>query len=183
MSDVVKIGLVSISDAGLGRIYEDKGIPALQDWPEYQALHHPVGAGDAPDRRRPADHRGDADQAVDVAGCHLVLTTGGTGPALRDVTRKPPGRRPQGDAGLWRADASGRPGFRAYRDPVHGVYGDPRQQPHHQPAGNGQGDHRNPGRAEGRRRQPRRCTASLRRCPVFVGDHRRKRTSGPRRWW
>ena len=79
-----KIGLVSISDRASGGIYEDKGIPALQDWLN-KALTTPW-VPVTPDRRRPADHRGDADRLCDVAGCHLVLTTGGTGPALRDVT-------------------------------------------------------------------------------------------------
>jgi len=85
MSDKVKIGLVSISDRASGGIYEDKGIPALQDWLD-KALATPW----APVTRLIADDQPTIEATLielcDVAGCHLVLTTGGTGPALRDVT-------------------------------------------------------------------------------------------------
>ena len=85
MSDVVKIGLVSISDRASGGIYEDKGIPALQDWLD-KALTTPW----EPVTRLIADDQPTIEATLielcDVAGCHLVLTTGGTGPALRDVT-------------------------------------------------------------------------------------------------
>lgn len=85
MSDVVKIGLVSISDRASGGIYEDKGIPALQDW-----LNKALTTPWAPVTRLIADDQPTIEATLielcDVAGCHLVLTTGGTGPALRDVT-------------------------------------------------------------------------------------------------
>lgn len=85
MSDVVKIGLLSISDRASGGIYEDKGIPALQDWLD-KALTTPW----EPVTRLIADDQPTIEATLielcDVAGCHLVLTTGGTGPALRDVT-------------------------------------------------------------------------------------------------
>ena len=85
MSDVVKIGLVSISDRASGGIYEDKGIPALQEWLS-SALTTPWRA----ETRLIADDQPTIAQAlielVDTVGCHLVLTTGGTGPARRDVT-------------------------------------------------------------------------------------------------
>jgi len=85
MSDVVKIGLVSISDRASGGIYEDKGIPALQDWLD-KVLTTPW----EPVTRLIADDQPTIEATLielcDVAGCHLVLTTGGTGPALRDVT-------------------------------------------------------------------------------------------------
>ena len=85
MSDKVKIGLVSISDRASGGIYEDKGIPALQGWLD-KALATPW----APVTRLIADDQPTIEATLielcDVAGCHLVLTTGGTGPALRDVT-------------------------------------------------------------------------------------------------
>jgi molybdopterin adenylyltransferase len=81
----VKIGLVSVSDRASAGVYEDKGIPALRDWLT-RGLRNPV----VWETRLIADEQ-DAISAtlielVDVAGCHLVLTTGGTGPAPRDVT-------------------------------------------------------------------------------------------------
>ena len=85
MSEAVKIGLVSISDRASGGIYEDKGIPALQDW-----LNKALTTPWEPVTRLIADDQPTIEATLielcDVAGCHLVLTTGGTGPALRDVT-------------------------------------------------------------------------------------------------
>ena len=82
--DAVKIGIVSISDRASCGVYEDKGLPALQDWLT-RALHNPVKF----EARLIADEQTTISQTlvelVD-AGCSLVLTTGGTGPALRDVT-------------------------------------------------------------------------------------------------
>lgn len=82
--DAVKIGIVSISDRASSGVYEDKGLPALQDWLT-RALHNPVTL----EARLIADEQTTIRQTlvelVD-AGCSLVLTTGGTGPALRDVT-------------------------------------------------------------------------------------------------
>ena len=82
--DLVKIGIVSISDRASSGVYEDKGLPALQDWLG-RALHNPVTY----ESRLIADEQALISQTlvelVD-AGCSLVLTTGGTGPALRDVT-------------------------------------------------------------------------------------------------
>ena len=89
MSDVlydpVKIGIVSISDRASSGVYEDKGLPALQDWLA-RALHNPIAFEPRliPDER--AGISATLIELVDTAGCHLVLTTGGTGPALRDVT-------------------------------------------------------------------------------------------------
>jgi molybdopterin adenylyltransferase len=83
--DEVRIGLVSVSDRASLGIYEDKGIPALQDWLA-RALRNPITweARLIPDE---ADGiSGALRELVDECGCHLVLTTGGTGPALRDVT-------------------------------------------------------------------------------------------------
>jgi molybdopterin adenylyltransferase len=80
----VKIGIVSISDRASSGVYEDKGLPALQDWLT-RALHNPVEF--VP--RLIADEQqtiSDTLVALVDAGCSLVLTTGGTGPALRDVT-------------------------------------------------------------------------------------------------
>lgn len=85
MSEAVKIGLVSISDRASGGIYEDKGIPALRDW-----LNKALTTPWEPVMRLIADDQPTIEATLielcDEAGCHLVLTTGGTGPALRDVT-------------------------------------------------------------------------------------------------
>ncbi len=81
----VTIGLVSVSDRASSGVYEDKGIPALQDW-LLRALRNPVHwvTRLIPDERDGISAA--LRELVDEAGCHLVLTTGGTGPALRDVT-------------------------------------------------------------------------------------------------
>jgi len=79
------IGLVSISDRASSGTYKDEGLPALQDW-FTQALSTPwrMEARLIPDEK--ALIEATLVQLVDSAGCHLVLTTGGTGPAARDVT-------------------------------------------------------------------------------------------------
>ena len=85
MNDEVVIGLVSISDRASGGVYEDKGIPALQDWLG-KALETPFRT----ETRLIPDDQANIEATLvelcDVAGCALVLTTGGTGPAPRDVT-------------------------------------------------------------------------------------------------
>ena len=82
--DPVKIGIVSISDRASSGVYEDKGLPALQDWLT-RALKNPIGFEPRliPDEQ---DSISATLMALVDAGCSLVLTTGGTGPALRDVT-------------------------------------------------------------------------------------------------
>jgi molybdopterin adenylyltransferase len=80
----VKIGIVSVSDRASAGIYVDKGLPALQDWLS-RALKNPLQF----EPRLIPDEQKDIEAAlIDLvdAGCALVLTTGGTGPALRDVT-------------------------------------------------------------------------------------------------
>ncbi|WP_323140038.1 molybdopterin adenylyltransferase [Massilia phyllosphaerae] len=79
------IGLVSVSDRASGGVYEDKGIPALQEWLQ-SAITTPfrVETRLIPDDRASIERT--LVELVDTAGCHLVLTTGGTGPARRDVT-------------------------------------------------------------------------------------------------
>src|SRR5450830_1101126 len=83
--DELLIGLVSISDRASGGVYEDKGIPALQDW-FGAALASPWRM----ETRLIPDDRTQIEQTlvelVDEIGCDLVLTTGGTGPSRRDVT-------------------------------------------------------------------------------------------------
>ena len=85
MRDALKIGLVSISDRASSGVYEDKGIPALRDW-FGKALASPwtMETRLIPDEQ--AAIEATLIELCDVAGCHLVLTTGGTGPAPRDVT-------------------------------------------------------------------------------------------------
>ncbi len=81
----VRIGLVSVSDRASSGVYEDKGIPALKDWLS-RALRNPINWET---RLIPDDEAGISAalrELVDGAACDLVLTTGGTGPALRDVT-------------------------------------------------------------------------------------------------
>ena len=82
--DTVRIGIVSISDRASSGVYEDKGLPALQEWLT-QALHNPLQF----EARLIPDEQAIISQTlielVD-AGCALVLTTGGTGPSPRDVT-------------------------------------------------------------------------------------------------
>ena len=82
--DPLRIGIVSVSDRASSGIYEDKGLPALKDWLT-RALHNPITfeARLIPDEQ--ARISAALIELVD-AGCCLVLTTGGTGPALRDVT-------------------------------------------------------------------------------------------------
>ena len=83
--DPLKIGIVSITDRASSGVYEDKGLPALQDWLT-RALKNPITFESLliPDEQ--ARISATLIELVDEAGCSLVLTTGGTGPALRDVT-------------------------------------------------------------------------------------------------
>jgi molybdopterin adenylyltransferase len=80
----VRIGLVSVSDRASSGVYEDKGLPALQDWLA-RALQNPLTFET---RLIPDERETISATLVELvqAGCSLVLTTGGTGPALRDVT-------------------------------------------------------------------------------------------------
>ena len=81
----VRIGIVSCSDRASSGVYEDKGLPALREWLG-KALRNPI---EFEPRLIPDERATIADtlrELVDQAGCHLVLTTGGTGPARRDVT-------------------------------------------------------------------------------------------------
>ena len=83
--ETVRIGVVSISDRASSGVYEDKGIPALRDWLG-RALMNPI---DWQARLIPDDAEtigATLRELVDEARCDLVLTTGGTGPAPRDVT-------------------------------------------------------------------------------------------------
>ena len=85
MSEPIKIGLVSISDRASQGVYKDEGIPALQNWlsaaltTPWQAVVRII-----PDEQK--DIEATLKDLVDREACSLVLTTGGTGPAARDVT-------------------------------------------------------------------------------------------------
>ncbi|MSP36392.1 MAG: molybdopterin adenylyltransferase [Limnohabitans sp.] len=82
--DHVKIGIVSISDRASTGVYEDKGLPALQTWLS-NALKNPL---QFEPRLIPDEKERISATLIELveAGCSLVLTTGGTGPAIRDVT-------------------------------------------------------------------------------------------------
>jgi molybdopterin adenylyltransferase len=82
--DPIKIGIVSISDRASTGVYEDKGLPALQEWLS-RALRNPITFEP---RLIPDEKDRISATLIELvdAGCSLVLTTGGTGPALRDVT-------------------------------------------------------------------------------------------------
>lgn len=82
--DSVRIGVVSISDRASSGVYEDKGLPALKDWLG-RALKNPIAFEE---RLIPDEKERISAALIELvdAGCALVLTTGGTGPAPRDVT-------------------------------------------------------------------------------------------------
>ncbi len=82
--DPVTIGIVSVSDRASSGVYEDKGLPALKDWLA-RALKNPITFQE---RLIPDEKERISATLVELvdAGCSLVLTTGGTGPAPRDVT-------------------------------------------------------------------------------------------------
>ncbi|SEN68000.1 molybdopterin adenylyltransferase [Duganella sp. CF517] len=84
-AQLLVIGLVSVSDRASGGVYEDQGIPALEDW-----LARTLTTPYRLETRLIADERALIEATltdlVDIDRCHLVLTTGGTGPARRDVT-------------------------------------------------------------------------------------------------
>jgi molybdopterin adenylyltransferase len=82
--DPVKIGIVSISDRASTGVYEDKGLPALQTWLG-RALKNPL---QFESRLIPDEKDRISATLIELveAGCSLILTTGGTGPAIRDVT-------------------------------------------------------------------------------------------------
>jgi molybdopterin adenylyltransferase len=86
MSEELVVGLVSVSDRASAGVYKDEGIPALKDW-----LASAIAAPRWRDETRLiADEQPVIEKTLvelaDAKGCHLILTTGGTGPAPRDVT-------------------------------------------------------------------------------------------------
>jgi molybdopterin adenylyltransferase len=84
-NELVIIGLVSISDRASKGVYKDEGIPALEAWLERVVLNpRRIVTRLIPDERPVIEAT--LKELCDKEGCHLVLTTGGTGPAPRDVT-------------------------------------------------------------------------------------------------
>jgi molybdopterin adenylyltransferase len=86
MSDeAAKIGLVSISDRASKGVYQDEGLPALREWLG-RAVVNPLEFEERliPDEQPVIEAT--LRELADTTGCHLILTTGGTGPAKRDVT-------------------------------------------------------------------------------------------------
>ena len=84
-TQTLRVGLVSVSDRASQGVYQDQGIPALNDW-LFRALTTPFEAVTRLIQDDAAAISGALIELVDVERCHLVLTTGGTGPARRDVT-------------------------------------------------------------------------------------------------
>lgn len=84
-NSVARIGILTVSDRASQGVYEDKGGPAIRQWMS-QALSSPweAVAKVIPDEQ--ADIEAALIELADVEGCSLIVTTGGTGPALRDVT-------------------------------------------------------------------------------------------------
>jgi len=85
MTDIVKVGLISVSDRASKGMYQDQGLPALQSWLT-GALKNPLTiiSRVIPDEQTLIEAT--LKEFIDIEGCALVLTTGGTGPAPRDVT-------------------------------------------------------------------------------------------------
>ncbi|AVV36632.1 MULTISPECIES: molybdopterin adenylyltransferase [Pantoea] len=83
--NTLRIGLISVSDRAANGIYQDQGIPALESWLG-SAISSPfeIESRLVPDEQPMIEHA--ICELVDERFCHLVLTTGGTGPARRDVT-------------------------------------------------------------------------------------------------
>ncbi len=83
--DLLRIGIVSISDRASSGVYEDKGIPALNEWfaaaisSQWESVPRLI-----PDERELIERT--LIELADQEGCALIVTTGGTGPAIRDVT-------------------------------------------------------------------------------------------------
>ncbi len=81
----IKIGLISISDRASSGVYADKGIPSLQEW-LVKTVITPIKF----ETRLIADEQDEIEETltdlVDYQSCHLIFTTGGTGPSVRDVT-------------------------------------------------------------------------------------------------
>lgn len=86
MSEMLIVGLVSVSDRASGGVYRDEGLPALKDWLGKVVASPAIRYAERliPDEQPVIEAA--LKELVDQAGCHLVLTTGGTGPARRDVT-------------------------------------------------------------------------------------------------
>lgn len=83
--DKVSVGLVSISDRASQGVYEDKGVPALEEWLSSAVLNSlSLIARVIPDEQAVIENT--LKELADVESCDVILTTGGTGPAPRDIT-------------------------------------------------------------------------------------------------
>jgi len=101
MKEELIVGLVSISDRASAGVYRDEGIPSLQGMAAFADRLARLARRNAPHRRRDGDNRIDARRAGRRERCHLVLTTGGTGPPGRDVNARSHARhRRQSHAGF-----------------------------------------------------------------------------------
>ena len=103
--EFIKIGLVSISDRASRGEYEDLGLPSLKNWLN-SALITPIQF----ETRLIADEQAEIESTlidlVDYEACHLILSTGGTGPALRRHARSDTCYCRQANARLWRTNAA-----------------------------------------------------------------------------
>ena len=152
--DPVRIGVVSVSDRASSGVYEDKGIPALQEWLE-RAVRNPL----VWETRLIPDEQADISAAL-----RELVDDGALRPrahhrrhrpgAARRHARGDAGRRRQGHAGLRRADAPDQPELRADGDPVAPGRGDPQAGAGHQPARPAEVDRRNARRAADRDAPP-----------------------------
>jgi molybdopterin adenylyltransferase len=83
--DAVRVGIVSVSDRATSGVYEDKGLPALREWLNHVLLNPLAFEARLIPDEQPAIEAA-LKELADEKGCCLILTTGGTGPAPRDVT-------------------------------------------------------------------------------------------------
>ena len=147
---MIPIGVVTVSDRASAGVYEDKGGPGIE-----AALAAILATPWRPVRRVIPDEKAGIELALaelaDVERCSLILTTGGTGPAPRDVTPEATEavceRMMPGFGELMRA----KPARSADGDPVAPDGGPARPQPHRQPAGQALGDPHLPRRGVSRR--------------------------------
>lgn len=79
------VGLISISDRASKGVYEDKGVPALEQWLS-QAIHNPLTFATRVIPDEQAQIEATLKDLADIEACDLIFTTGGTGPAPRDIT-------------------------------------------------------------------------------------------------
>lgn len=155
--NTLRIGLVSISDRASSGVYQDKGIPALEEWLA-SALTTPfeIQTRLIPDEQPIIEQT--LCELVDEMSCHLVLTTGGTGPraSRRDAGRDAGYRRPR-NAGLRRTDAPDQSTLCPDGNPFPPGGGDPQTGADTEPAWAAKVDQRDAGRIKSRGRSRHRA--------------------------